>query len=58
VYARTVVTPRSTFWRCMLSDTDPRFDRYPRLPVLACPGFTPAEKAPTEEERGEGRPGE
>ena len=41
MHARTVTTPRSTFWRCMLSDTDPRFDRYPRLPVIACPGFTP-----------------
>jgi hypothetical protein len=29
----------STFWRCGRSDTDPRFPKYPRLPVLDCPGF-------------------
>jgi len=41
VHARTVTTPRNTFWRCMLSDVDPRFERYPRLPVLVCDGFQP-----------------
>lgn len=39
VHARLVTTPRSTFWRCGLSDSDPRFPRYPRLPVLACAGY-------------------
>jgi len=34
----------STFYRCKLSDTDPRFDKYPRLPVIACPGWR--EKTP------------
>ncbi len=29
----------STFWRCQRSDSDPRFARYPALPVLACPGY-------------------
>lgn len=24
---------------CELSKTDPRFPKYPRLPVLACPGY-------------------
>lgn len=30
----------SVFHRCRLSDTDDRFPRYPRLPVLACDGHT------------------
>lgn len=29
----------STFYRCNLSDTDPNFPKYPRLPVLACSGY-------------------
>lgn len=32
----------SRFWRCLRAQEDPRFARYPRLPVLACPGFEPA----------------
>jgi hypothetical protein len=31
----------SRFFLCRLSYTDPRFPRYPRLPVLACDGFSP-----------------
>jgi hypothetical protein len=33
------VSPRSVFVRCGLAATDERFQRYPTLPVLACPGF-------------------
>ena len=40
-HARRVVTPRSVFLRCALSATDPRFERYPRLPMLACEGHAP-----------------
>jgi hypothetical protein len=29
----------STFYRCGLSDRDPRFRRYPVLPVIACSGY-------------------
>jgi len=29
----------STFYRCGLSDTDPRFRRYPALPVIKCDGY-------------------
>ena len=29
----------STFYRCSLADTDPRFVRYPPLPVAACAGY-------------------
>ena len=39
-HARRVTSARgSTFWRCGLSETDPRFAKYPRLPVLRCDGF-------------------
>jgi CRISPR-associated endoribonuclease Cas6 len=29
----------SVFYLCQLSATDPRFPKYPRLPVLTCPGY-------------------
>jgi len=38
-HARVIETGRSRFWMCALSATSPRFDKYPRLPVLACDGF-------------------
>ena len=31
----------STFWRCLRAETDPRFVRYPRLPIRECPGYEP-----------------
>jgi len=33
----------STFVLCGKSADDPRFPRYPRLPVVRCDGFTPAD---------------
>jgi hypothetical protein len=39
VHAQRVETRASVFWRCRLSDQDPRFDKYPRLPVLECSGY-------------------
>jgi hypothetical protein len=33
----------SRFYRCRLADTDPRFPKYPRLPVLRCDGYAPIE---------------
>ena len=38
-HARVVPTPERSYWMCELSLTDRRFDKYPRLPVLACDGF-------------------
>ena len=35
----------STFYLCRLSVSDPRFPRYPPLPVLDCAGFSPAPDA-------------
>ncbi len=34
--------------RCQLAETDPRFERYPRLPVLTCGGY----ERETKEKRG------
>jgi len=32
----------SRFWRCLRAEHDPRYARYPAVPVQACPGFDPA----------------
>jgi hypothetical protein len=46
-HARVITSDRgSRFYRCGLADSDPRFPRYPRLPVAACPGFTPRADSP------------
>jgi hypothetical protein len=34
----------STFYLCRLSFSDPRFPRYPPIPVQACAGFQPREE--------------
>ncbi|HKZ08466.1 MAG TPA: hypothetical protein VJU81_23570 [Methylomirabilota bacterium] len=40
VHARRVESDRgSLFIRCALSETDPRFAKYPRLPVRECAGY-------------------
>ncbi len=49
-HARMVETPRSRFWLCQLAATDPRFARYPRLPVIECEGFEPADDEAAAEE--------
>jgi hypothetical protein len=36
-------TRGSTFSLCRRSREDPAYPRYPRLPVLACPGYEPRE---------------
>ena len=39
-HARPVRSARgSTFWQCQRAATDPRFAKYPRLPVERCDGF-------------------
>lgn len=42
VHLELQASQRSVFVRCGLSDSDPRFPRYPRLPVIACAGHRPA----------------
>lgn len=39
--SRVVETRTSRFYLCELSRRDARFPKYPRLPVLACGGYTP-----------------
>lgn len=38
-HLRVLASRRSVFVGCGLAGTDPRFVRYPPLPVLACPGY-------------------
>ncbi|HTC77681.1 MAG TPA: hypothetical protein VK657_03650 [Terriglobales bacterium] len=39
-HSRQMTSDRgSVFWFCELSATDPRFPKYPRLPVLSCAGY-------------------
>jgi hypothetical protein len=33
----------SRFFMCELSKTDPRFPKYPPLPVVACAGYQPVD---------------
>jgi hypothetical protein len=41
-HARTIESAKgSSFLLCLRSVTDPAFPKYPRLPVLACPGHEP-----------------
>jgi hypothetical protein len=41
-YQREVSTTRgSRFSLCNRSREDPTYPRYPRLPVLSCPGYEP-----------------
>ena len=43
-HSRLIETNRGgRFWLCRRSATDPRFPRYPALPVLRCTGFEPIE---------------
>ena len=40
-HLRLLASRRSVFVRCGLAAVDARFPRYPRLPVVACPGYRP-----------------
>ena len=47
-HARRIANRRgSVFLLCDRAATDPRFQRYPPLPVLRCPGYEP-EATPTD----------
>jgi hypothetical protein len=41
------------FYRCLRADTDPRFVRYPPLPVLECPGYEPFSGEPGPRDKGD-----
>jgi len=46
-HARPIESAKgSRFLLCQLSGSDPRFPKYPRLPVLRCSGYSP-KPAPT-----------
>jgi len=46
-YSRRIETARGSVFRlCERSTSDPRFPRYPALPVLRCDGFEPAVRDP------------
>ncbi len=39
-HSQRVGTTRGTlYWMCELSKSDPRFRKYPKLPVLKCEGY-------------------
>jgi len=41
-FVRQMTSDRgATFYKCERSATDPAFPKYPRLPVLECPGYGP-----------------
>jgi len=44
-------TRGSVFSLCERSKTDPRYAKYPRVPVLECPGFEVREGEETAKER-------
>ncbi|HEV2851875.1 MAG TPA: hypothetical protein VHC97_03635 [Thermoanaerobaculia bacterium] len=46
-HLRLAASARSVFVRCGLADTDPRFPRYPPLPVVACLGYCLVDKEET-----------
>jgi len=41
-HLRLLASRRSVFVRCGLAEMDPRFPRYPALPVRVCGGYRPA----------------
>jgi len=48
-HARRVESAKgSVFWLCARSAVDPRFAKYPRLPVLRCVGFEPMGAPPAD----------
>ncbi len=41
LHARKIASARgSSFYLCVLSESAPAFPKYPRLPVLQCPGHS------------------
>ena len=51
LHVETIVSARgSTFYLCQLALTDPRFPKYPTLPVIRCDGYEPPAERPRETE--------
>lgn len=51
VWRQLVAGARSTFVMCRRGLSDPRFPKYPALPVVACAGFEPPDAVGTPERR-------
>jgi hypothetical protein len=47
-HSKVVPSRHARYWLCGLAAVDPRFAKYPRLPVLACPGYEAASVGPEE----------
>lgn len=47
-------TRGSVFSLCQRSQSDPAYPRYPRVPVLRCPGFEPRSGQRNDDLAGEG----
>jgi len=46
-FAKIVVSSKEhRFYYCLLSETNSSFPKYPRLPILRCPGFEPQTASP------------
>jgi len=55
VNARHIISAKgSTFWLCRKAEDDPRFAKYPRLPVLRCHGFEDQGGLPSPRRESEG----
>ena len=47
LHCKTIRSGRGSVFRmCLMHEKDPRFAKYPRIPVLQCPGY---EKKPASE---------
>jgi len=47
LHARRIESARRSFFvLCQLSATDPRFRKYPSLPVFSCTGYSPVPPEP------------
>jgi hypothetical protein len=33
----------ATYYQCLRAEADPRYSKWPRLPILQCPGFEPGD---------------
>ncbi|BBM86990.1 hypothetical protein UABAM_05392 [Candidatus Uabimicrobium amorphum] len=41
-HVKKIINSRgSTFYLCLLSQSDERFRKYPQLPMVECPGYQP-----------------
>lgn len=54
IHARQLMNDRgSGFWLCRKGLADPRFAKYPRLPVLACDGYREADEEREQRDSGD-----